>query len=200
MSPNHLLTRAVSASGVVVSPYCISVLPVKGDVKHGEVAGAARASISPAFPCRVSPRAALLLAARSCCPQATNEEVTGSCLTLPLQVEPRKEAEGQQDAGGLCGSLQAVMCQLDLCATSRVQEAIAVHSFPNSSQQGSGQQVSMTSVLPPHPKIQGRAPRAQRSPSGVLQAMTGDLPPQKESASSSSARILLQGQPGPARE
>lgn len=115
----------------------------------------------------------------SCCPQPTSEEVTGSCLTLSLQAGSCKEAEGQQDAGGLRGSLQAVMCQLDLCATGRVQESIAAHSFPTSSQQGSGHQVSMTSALPPHPKMQGRAPRAQGLPSGVLQAMTGDLPPQK---------------------
>lgn len=62
---------------------------------------AARASVSLAFPCR----AALLLAARSCYPQPTSEEVTGSCLTLSLQVKSCKEAEGQQDAGGLHGSL-----------------------------------------------------------------------------------------------
>lgn len=142
---------------------------------------AARAPLSFAFLCSVSPRAALLLAASSYCPQPTSEEVTESCLTLSLQVELCKEAEGRQDAGGLRGSLQAVMSQLDLCATGRVQEGIAAHSFPTSSQQGSGQQVSMTSALPPHPKIQGRAPRAQGSPSGVLQAMTGEISHPKKS-------------------
>lgn len=110
---------------------------------------AARASLSPAFPCRVPQRAALLLTKGS--PpalQPTSEKVTGCCLTLSLQVKSCKEAEERQDAGDLCGSLQAVMCQLDLCVTSRAQEGITAHPFPTSSQQGSGHQVSMT--LPYH--------------------------------------------------
>lgn len=39
MCPDHLLTRAVSASGVVVSPPCIAVLPAKRDAQHEEVVG-----------------------------------------------------------------------------------------------------------------------------------------------------------------
>lgn len=147
------------------------------DAEHGEVVGLIGSKGPPLLCLSLQgfTRAALLLAASSYCPQPTSEEVTESCLTLSLQVESCKEAEGRQDAGGLRGSLQAVMSQLDLCATGRVREGIAAHSCPTSSQQGSGQQVSMTSALPPHPKIQGRAPRAQGSPSGVLQAMTGEI-------------------------
>lgn len=203
MSPDHLLTRALSALGVVVSPPCISVLPAKGDAQHGEVVGliGSKGLPLPCYSLQCFTRGCSAAGSELLLPSAhCSEKVTGCCLTSSLQVKSWKEAERRQDAAGLRGSLQAVMCQLDLCETGRVQEGITALPFPTSSQQGSGHQVSMTSSLPPHPKIQGRAPRTQGSPSGVLQAMTGDLPPQKESASSSSARTLLQGQPGSARE
>lgn len=146
--------------GVALLPHCISVLPARGLPSVGRWWGcsAARASLSPASPCRFSLRAAPGLAVSSCCPQPASEEVTGSCLTLSWQIGSCEEAGGRRGDGDLHGSLPAVTCPAGSPLVGRAREGITAHSSPTSSQPGSGHQVSITSTrhLAPQNAGQGK--------------------------------------------
>lgn len=106
LSLGRLLTRALSTLGVAVSPHCILVLPVRRGGEHREVVGliSSKCLSLPRLSLQVfaqgcsSAGSKLLLAASSCCPWPTGEEVTDSCLTLSHQVKASEEAEGQLPA------------------------------------------------------------------------------------------------------